>query len=388
MKLFFMKRDAVNFFKINMEKYYAYYFQNDDNKWMTEAYGDDPFTFFMEVPDFELSILSEEKSAGEIDYENCKVVYENLKMLSESQAADERLWAGLCNGTFYKYMRRRLNYTNAKLKDKEKDSSGIISRFFFSGSVRGGLYRNTLAKCWWVGHATFDKNNVLNHFELLDSLGANDLSTKVSDIFYSNTFASNPIIIKGICDALRYYSNRDIKLRLKEDIRPAIKYLNAVGGVTLLDVYSSDEIKGIVVARIAQLLKGTADDLQIENEDSESVDDVDGLDTSIFVDIADTKNEALSVVQDDDRDEKSNPDVESEEGEESILPHPEYVTWGCYFIIHFEKANKDIRYELPFENQKEQANLLIEKRMLGKQCGYRIYLAGDWIELVDFGWRE
>ena len=67
-----------------------YYFTKDDNSWMTEAFGSDPFEDFREIQDFELAD-PQAYLAGEIDLENCKIIYTNLRFLSESQAADERL---------------------------------------------------------------------------------------------------------------------------------------------------------------------------------------------------------------------------------------------------------------------------------------------------------
>ena len=98
MQIYFMKQDALNYFKVNMGRLYINYFQNDDASWMMEEFGKEPFVPFMEVPEFEMTSLFDNKTAGEIDLENCKIIYENLKSLSESQASDERLWAGLYNG--------------------------------------------------------------------------------------------------------------------------------------------------------------------------------------------------------------------------------------------------------------------------------------------------
>lgn len=107
-------------------------------------YGSNPFAEFMDVPDFELSDI-ESGTIGEVDFGNCKILYNNLRMLSESQCSDERLWAGLCNGTFYDYVRRRYQYDKKQLKKKETDASAVISRFFFSGGGRSGFYRNVLS---------------------------------------------------------------------------------------------------------------------------------------------------------------------------------------------------------------------------------------------------
>mgnify|MGYP000232986097 CR=1 FL=1 len=388
MQIYFMKQDALNYFKVNMGRLYINYFQKDDVSWMTEEWGKEPFVPFMEVPEFEMTSLLDNKTAGEIDLENCKIIYENLKSLSESQASDERLWAGLCNKTFYKYMRRRHGYTTASLKDKEKDASGILSRFFFSGGTRAGFYRNTIAKCWWVGRATYDKGNMVNHFEMLDDLGSNDLSTKVSDIFYSNTFASNPTILKGICSAFRFYSDHGIKLRMREEIRPALQYLNAVGGATLLDVLSEEEIKKLMVKRISELLKGDATDFRVEFNDANELEDVAD---EIKID---TSNDLVTNLRENVTKEASEvlhsyePLDANIENEGDLLDKPEFVTWGCYMKVRKAKDDKIITYHLPLESDKSRELWLIERKLLGKQVGHRIYLSGAWYELLEFGWEE
>ena len=379
-----MKQAAIDFFKTNMERLYVNYYQKDDNSWMEEEFGEDPFVLFMDVQDFEMASLLDDKTAGEIDFMNCKIIYENLKDLSESQASDERLWAGLCNGTFYKYLRKRHGYTVSGLKNKETDASGILSRFFFSGGTRSGFYRNTIAKCWWVGRATYDKSNLVNHFEMLDSIGANDLSTKVSDIFYSNTFASNPTILKGICDALKFYNDHGVKLSVHDNIRPALQYLNAVGGATLLDVLSSDEIKDIMVKRIGEILKGETDDIEVQDETLEELEVIEDTDT---IDTSEDDVETEDV--DEEPDEPINLDfIEDESSAESILGKPEFVTWGCYIKVHRDKDNQDLVYHIPLESDKSRQMWLIEKKMLGKQVGHRIYLSGSWYELIEYGWEE
>lgn len=267
MKLYFMKQDAVDFMKHNMERLYTHYFQDETNEWMAREYGSDLFSEFMEVPDFELAEI-DAMSIGEVDFKNCKILYNNLRSLSESQCSDERLWAGLCNSTFYGYMRRRYQYPSKQLKKKETDASAVISRFFFSGGTRSGFFRNGLAKCWWVGRATFDKDNE-NHFARLDVIGPNDLTTKVSDIFYNNTFASNPTILAGICDALKYFSDHGQVLDEKKHVRAAMQYMNAVGGATLLDVLSRNEICKIMTMRIIEILKGQSADISFDEEDDD-----------------------------------------------------------------------------------------------------------------------
>ena len=406
MKLYFMKQDAVDFMKHNMDRLYTHYFHDKTNDWMEEEYGSNPFSEFMEVQDFELADV-DSMSIGEADFENCKILYNNLRMLSESQCSDERLWAGLCNGTFYEYMRKRYQYPTKQLKKKETDASNVISRFFFSvgeksRSVRSGFYRNTLAKCWWVGRATFDKDNP-NHFERLDVIGANDLTTKISDIFYNNTFSSNPTILAGICDALKYFGDRGQVLDEKTHVRAAMKYLNAVGGVTLLDMLTREEISKIMISRIISILKGQSVDINFEDEEDdyqlleevleEELDDEDYEDSEVTddADVNVSSDDATGHVSKDDE-SVSKPNIGTpialnwfDEVEEEELPGPDFVTYGCWGRVHKERADTDIMYHIPLKDDKKTPWYDIMHKMLGQGKGFRMFIKGEYYVVTDFG---
>ena len=404
MKLYFMKQDAVDFMKHNMDRLYTHYFQDKDNSWMETEYGSNPFSDLMEVPDFELADV-DSLSVGEADFENCKILYNNLRMLSESQCADERLWAGLCNGTFYDYMRRRYQYTTKHIKKKETDVSAIISRFFFSvgdnsKSVRSGFYRNALSKCWWVGRATFEKDNS-NHFERLDIIGANDLTTKISDIFYSNTFSSNPEILAGICDAIKYFSDRGQTLDEKTHVRAAMKYLNAIGGVTLLDMLTRDEISRIIITRIISILKGQSGDIDVEEQDEddqileevleEDINNEEEMEEKVdhlrFGNVTDEENDEIV-----DGEKKSNslPARETlnwfdEVDEEEKMPGPEYITYGCWVKVLNEQDDEILTYHIPLKDDKSRKWFGIEEKMMGQNVGFRLFLSGRHFRVLSFG---
>lgn len=269
MKLYFMKIDALNFFKDNLDLFYTKYYTEDNNKWLWKVYGDNPFIEFNDISKFDLANLESGYTTGEIELENCKILYNNLSFLNESQACDERLWAGLCNSVFYDYVRKRWNYHNTKPKSQKEAVSGIKSRFFFSGGIRAGLYRNTLSKCWWVGRNTYNPSNP-NHFEKLDTLGSKDISSKISDIFYSYNFSSNPVILEGIIEGLGYFKEINIPLTVKEHIRPSLQLLNAVGGGVILDCLSKEEIADIIIDNIYSIIQGDEQGVESTEETEEN----------------------------------------------------------------------------------------------------------------------
>lgn len=355
-----MKKDALTFFKSNMSELYQYYYQNPTNDWMQDVYGKEVFEDFIEIPDFELASLYG-RTAGEIDLDNCKIVYGNLMMLSESQASDERLWAGLCNNTFYDYMRRRFQYDSKELKDPEKDASGIISRFFYTYSGRSGFFRNSISKAWWVGRLSYDSQAV-DKFAKLTYLGSSDFSSKVSDIFYSNSYSANPVILKGICDAIQHYNEKGIKLLVKEHIRPALQYLNALGGGTLLDFYSDEEIKKIMIKRIYEAAASKGNgliDFKIEDDETAEVEE--------------------SELEVSEIDELIIGDFVEEEDEEEEL----YVSYNCIIQLMILEKNSIIEKAIPDKSvYEEQKNLLMD-RMLGKKVGFETLLAGNHYRIMD-----
>lgn len=275
MKLYIMKRDALERLKANLPVVYGKYYTESYNKWIYDICGEDPFIEFKDVTEFTLASLNSDLTPGEIDLNNCKILYEKLMFLSESQASDERLWAGLAHTTFYDYMRKRWGYGHGKKpKSAEKEVGAIQTRFFYKYSGRSGFYRNTLSKCWWVGHNTYNPKNSNNHFESLDIIGSDDLATKINEFFYNFTFSSNPEIMVAIIDALRVFKEEGKVLSVKNHIRPAMSYLNAVGGSVVIDCLSKEEITNIFSDAIDAIVQGDTPSLNLDSGTEEEDEDM------------------------------------------------------------------------------------------------------------------
>lgn len=309
MKLLFMKQDALETLKSVLPDVFSRYYTEKENRWIGEVCGEDPFLEFKEIPDFSLAPLDSDLSKGEIDLENCKILYRNLMFISESQASDERLWAGLTHGVFYEYMRKRWGYDIDQPRAQKKSIGEIKTRYFFGGGARTGFYRNTLAKCWWVGRALYDKTSN-NKFHKLDTLGSNDLSSKITDIFYSNTFSSNPVILDGIVNCFDYFNRRGIKLSVREQVRPTMQLLNAIGGGIILDCLSSDDITEIMIENIESILQG--DKLSIKNINDNYIDEEEDI----------------------------------ENGAEKDTDDELYVVWGCKVTVICLETNEEKKFKI------------------------------------------
>lgn len=387
MKLYFMKQSALDYLKANIKTLYINYYRNDTNQWIYDLFDYDPFEFFIDVPDIVLAPIPDGHQKGTMEMENCKIIYTKLFNISESQAADERLWAGLCNGVFYKYVRERWDYPNRKLKNTAVDASNALSRFFFSGGTRSGLYRNTLAKCWWIGKMTYQPNQS-NKFELLDCLGSDDFSTKVSDLFYSNTFSSNPAITKGICKGWKIFSDNGIKLTVKEYFRPALQYMNAYGGGIILDALDEDEIKDIFFEFIQQL----------RNDENKTV--VINIDDDTSEDIEESLDESIKQLRDSNK--ESDAPVETVTGkvigvkrEEAVKNSskimelkgaPEKVEYETTVTVVKTETGEQIVYNIPTEDIPKTSWYLIQSSLMGKKIGDKVYVGGKEYIIISIEW--
>lgn len=104
MKLQFVSYDNIDIIKSNL-KSWVDNFKQDSSDWLQEELGNALFsdTKFAEIPDFSLDMTADKPFLTEA--ENVKRIYGNLRFLSDSQASDERLWAGLCLGPFWDYVK-------------------------------------------------------------------------------------------------------------------------------------------------------------------------------------------------------------------------------------------------------------------------------------------
>ena len=105
MKIQFMKDDSVYALKKYI-KYAKNHYTDDNTEWIKSiTNNDENFGLFKkEFNDFNLMISDKQEKD---DIENMKIIYENLKDLTDSQASDERLWAGLSHTKFWDYMQKR-----------------------------------------------------------------------------------------------------------------------------------------------------------------------------------------------------------------------------------------------------------------------------------------
>lgn len=228
------------------------HYQKATNQWIYDFFGDEEYIkeFHTEIPDFELKI--DKKDASNADIENVKTIYTNLKFLTNEQASDNRFWTGLTHLNFWKFM-----YDRWEVKEKGQTLKNIKGRYFINmaNSHRRSLIVNTISKYWWIGRKLYDESleepfYFLKYFE-------SDYSTKSHNLL-SSSYANNDEIIKYTVESLIELEEEIERGLTRAEFRNIMRYLNILGGISVLDYFSKDELKDRIKVRFYKDVKVTA----------------------------------------------------------------------------------------------------------------------------------
>lgn len=222
MILTFLEDDSLAALKSNLSKNVSQ-FASPDATWITEYFGHSPFIASKySVDDFSLDMSQDKPFLTE--FENVQRVYNRLSFLSNSQASDERLWAGLCINHFWKYTQYRWDIVAKCSVDSVKQ------HFFFGFGARRSLTRNAIARLWWIGRLTHDpfRNDP---YELTRFVCEN--SDYIMHILERNT-SNSLMITKAFLSALLTAREEGYPINT-DTVGDLSKYLNLLGGTYILD---------------------------------------------------------------------------------------------------------------------------------------------------------
>ncbi len=220
---------------LNKYKNYA------DNSWVREICGKNPFidTKYSDLPDIEFDMSSDKPI--ETDFENVKRVYEALRFLSDSNASEERLWASLCLGIGYSYVRYRW---------PTQSPENVIQHYYFGFGNRRSLTRNAIARLWWIGRLTYDKNRE-DPYELTRFVCSN--ADYIMHFIERNT-SNNICVLRPFIEAIIDAQEKGYNINT-DDAGELSKYLNQLGGMYILDFMSEEWIKAKISKRIETIVR-------------------------------------------------------------------------------------------------------------------------------------
>lgn len=245
MKIQFMKDDSVYALKKYI-KYAKNHYTDSDTEWIKNiTNNDENFGLFKkEFNDFDL-IISDKPEKD--DFENMKIIYDNLKDLTDSQASDERLWAGLSHTKFWDYMQKRWPLPN----DPEKWEKHILQHYFFAHGARSTVL-NGLARLWWYARLTYDETNIDNPYELTEYM-AKDINGKAYMLFGSN-FSRNREIQRIFLYTIKNYEDQHGLLLSREEFGELRKQIVLWSGKLVIDVVDRETLKNKLIKEIERLI--------------------------------------------------------------------------------------------------------------------------------------
>lgn len=241
MKIQFISYDNIDIIKSSLNDWIGH-FRDNSSDWLKDELNNPLFmdTKFEDIPDFSLDMSADKPFQTEAN--NVEQVYNNLKFLSDSQATDERLWAGLCIGPFWNYVKYRWDI------DNKCTESNILQHFFFGFGARRSLTRNALSRLWWIGRLTYDSNRS-DPWELTKFVC--ESSDYIMHILERNT-SNNPSIIRPFLNAI--IVARENGLPIDTNIVGELaKYLNLLGGIYILDCLPEQRIYDKILAKAYEI---------------------------------------------------------------------------------------------------------------------------------------
>lgn len=241
MKLQFVSYDNLDLIKSNLPNI-VNNFRQDSSDWLNDELGITLLsdTRLADAPDFSLDMSNEKPFLTEA--ENAKRVYSSLKYLSNSQASDERLWAGLCFGTFWQYVKYRWDI------DTKCTVKNVGQHFMFGFGARRSLIRNALSRLWWIGRLTYDDTRS-DSWELTRFVCEN--ADNIMHILERNT-SNNPQVVRPFLDAVLDARSNGISINT-DAIGELSKYLNLLGGIYILDCLPREKIYGKIYQQIEKM---------------------------------------------------------------------------------------------------------------------------------------
>jgi Family of unknown function (DUF6339) len=174
--------------------------------------------------------------ASKSDIENSILLYEQLN-LSETQAADPRLWTYLSHVTFWKYMRKR--WALESVRKGDNPIGRVIDRYLLVNPRLESLTRNGISRLWWYAHLTKDSNRSDN-YELTRILLSR---AEVAVGILERTIGVNQNMRTALLEFLQEHN----EILSNEDLtRSLLRAFNLYGGTKVLPLIDVGSLKQIL----------------------------------------------------------------------------------------------------------------------------------------------
>ncbi len=240
MNLSYLDRKAIDDLKINFS-IYKNHFSDDTNAWFMNRFNENEWIHKskIECNEFELDYNDDYNVS---DRKNVEIIYESLKSLSPVNALDERLWAGMIFEKLWEFVKYRRAKELASGSERE-----ILNSFLFMRGTKRSCFINCVSRLWWTGYLLYDSQKN-NHYDAVDLISESAFASNIM-LLSSNNFMANKELALGLIDCISKRKQKGEKIGRYHFVE-ANKYLNCIGGITLLDAMTREEVEKIVGDRL------------------------------------------------------------------------------------------------------------------------------------------
>jgi hypothetical protein len=216
--------------------------------WLDSYFGGSNWSVLSDIVAPESIQLQMPKSKTEhFDLENTRIVYSALKHLSPVQASDPRLWAYFTHVSHWEYMRARWPVEQYAGGDRFKQV--MQERYFFMPDRSRALLRNGMARLWWYGYSSYDSTQDDPFALTAPLLKTLDITQNLLENAQGRSVEIAQTVLKVLHDRSFYE---------REAFRSLAKYINNIGGVTIIDALPAEELSVLITQKIDQLTESAA----------------------------------------------------------------------------------------------------------------------------------
>ena len=243
MRLMYLSQEAIDDIKINYGKYKKH-FLDETNEWFMKLFIKNGWVHESKIQCAEIT-LNKDEDYNVSDRKNIEILYDALMDLSPAIASDERLWAGMLFCHFWDYVKyRRASEINGG------DERDVLNSFFFMRGTKRSCFMNCLSRLWWTGFLLYDEKSP-NHYNAVDLICESAYASNIL-LLSSNNFIANKNLALGLLDCIENRKIKGDKIGRYHFVE-SNKYLNCIGGATLLDTLTREEARNLVNKRLDKL---------------------------------------------------------------------------------------------------------------------------------------
>lgn len=243
MNLIYLSQEAIDDIKLNYGKYEKH-FKEESNEWFIQQFESNKWIHESKIQCNSIE-LNMDEDYNVSDRKNVEILFEALKDLSPSLATDERLWAGMLFCQFWGYVKYR-----RKKEIEEGTEKDVLNSFLFMRGTKRSCFVNCLSRLWWTGYLLYDSSSN-EHYKAVDLITEAAYSSNIV-LISSNNFVSNKNLALGILDCISRRKQGGDKIGRYHFVE-ANRYINCIGGVTLLDSMTREEVMDLTNKRLNKL---------------------------------------------------------------------------------------------------------------------------------------